>query len=71
MKLHAAPLTEHKMSKKVCPLCKREVDENIIILHTIKDKMIIDAVKQKNPHWVEDDGSCPRCIEYYKIFESN
>jgi len=27
--------------------------------------MVIEMIKQKNPNWVESDGACTRCINYY------
>jgi hypothetical protein len=59
------------MGKKVCPLCKQEVDQELIELHTGREKMIIQLIKEKNPDWVEETGACPRCIEYYRSIESN
>lgn len=59
------------MAKKVCPLCKKEIEEKLLKLHTRREKLIIDLIKKRNPGWVEEDGACPRCLEYYRAVESN
>jgi uncharacterized protein YbaR (Trm112 family) len=59
------------MATRKCPLCKQEVSENLLELHSRKEKMIIELIKKKNPGWVEKDGACPKCLEYYRAIESN
>ena len=59
------------MDKKVCLLCKQEVDQELIELHIQKERMIIKLIKEKNPDWMEENGACPKCIEYYRAIESN
>ncbi len=50
----------------ICPVCdehlKRELAE--IIPHT--EKHIVDIIKQEHPEWVEKNGVCKKCYEYYK-----
>jgi len=59
------------MATRKCPLCKQEVNENLLKLHSHKEKLIIELIKKKNPGWVEKDGACPKCLEYYRAIESN
>ncbi len=35
-----------------------------IIPHT--EKHIIDEIKKKHPKWIEKDGACHKCYDYYK-----
>ena len=50
----------------VCPTCAKTMpqDLQVIIPHT--EEHIIDVVKKEHPDWVEKDGLCKRCHEYYK-----
>ena len=45
-----------------CALCKKNVDS---LEHEI-EHLIIEMIKKSNAEWVEPDGACPKCIEYYK-----
>jgi hypothetical protein len=36
----------------------------IIIPHT--EQHIIEAIKKSHPDWIEDDGVCKRCYEFYR-----
>ena len=50
----------------VCPVCGTSVSENLreYIEHT--EKHVIDVIKLKHPEWVEKDGLCHKCLDYYK-----
>ena len=48
-----------------CKLCGNEVES---ITH-IAEQWLIDTIKEKNPHWVEQDGACQKCIDYYKSLD--
>ncbi len=50
----------------ICPTCNENMsrDLDIVIPHT--EEHIIDAIKKKHPNWVESDGICKKCYEYYK-----
>ena len=49
-----------------CPVCKNVVEGDLkkYVDHT--EEHVLDIIKGKNPHWVEKDGVCPKCLEYYK-----
>lgn len=49
-----------------CPTCGKVIprDLKVIISHT--EDHIIDVIKKKRPEWVEKDGLCRRCYDYYK-----
>ena len=34
-------------------------------LHDIAEQYMLDIIKSEHPEWVEKDGSCTRCEEYY------
>ena len=48
----------------VCGTVLEEDDVKRYIEHT--HRHIIDAIKKKNPDWVEDDGVCPKCWDYFR-----
>ena len=48
-----------------CLLCKKDVNS---LEHEI-EHLIIEMIKENNAGWVEADGACPKCIEYYKGLE--
>jgi hypothetical protein len=31
-----------------------------------REGRLIARIKQNHPEWVEEDGACPRCMEYYR-----
>ncbi len=33
------------------------------------EKFMIGKIKQEYPQWVENDGSCKRCEQYYQILK--
>lgn len=50
----------------VCPECKKELPRELQIVVPHTEKHIVDAIKEKHPEWVETDGMCKKCYEYYK-----
>ena len=52
--------------KKYCPICKKQ--EKVSIVDVCKDayEWLVNKIKEEHPEWVEKDGACPKCIEYYK-----
>lgn len=36
-------------------------------LHVKAEKQLIDFIKKDYPHWVESDGACPKCVDYYRV----
>lgn len=49
-----------------CPLCDREMERNLILFLDHTEQHIIDRIKEAHPEWVEADGVCKPCAEYYK-----
>ncbi len=48
-----------------CALCGKEVDS---VTH-IAEHWLINNIKEDHPEWVEKDGSCKKCIDYYKSLD--
>jgi ribosomal protein L33 len=52
--------------KKFCRICGRYTDEDIVDVCQESHNYIIESIKRQHPEWVEKDGACPKCLEYYK-----
>jgi len=50
----------------VCPLCKKEVDERVIKTCLDAEKWVIDQIRTRHPDWIVSDGSCAKCLDYYR-----
>lgn len=59
-------MVEEREIKKYCPICKRAMDEPVVDVCTGAYKFVIERIKDEHPGWVEADGACPKCLEYYK-----
>lgn len=54
------------MAQKECPICNKVVDEKVIQVCQDAEAWIIQSIKRSHPNWVSEDGTCPKCLEYYK-----
>ena len=46
----------------ICKLCNSETDK---LNHKIKH-FVLSFIKEQHPDWVEKDGSCKKCLNYYE-----
>lgn len=46
----------------ICPLCGEKVE---VLVEEGLSNLVISAIKQEHPDWVEEGGVCPRCVAYY------
>ncbi len=51
----------------ICSLCQKDSHD---ILYEL-DSLVISLIKKHNPQWVEEDGSCQKCVDYYNNFKEN
>lgn len=49
-----------------CSLCQETVEGDILVYIEHTQKHIVDEIKTSHPEWVEDQGICPKCVEYFK-----
>ena len=49
-----------------CPLCRQDMKDDFGAYMEHVEGEIVDLIKQEHPDWAKDNGSCPRCYEYYK-----
>jgi len=45
-----------------CKLCDKPATD---IVKQIENS-VLEMIKKNNPEWVEDDGSCEKCVAYYE-----
>jgi len=45
-----------------CKLCDKPAE----ILISQIEASVLEMIKKNNPEWVEEDGSCEKCISHYK-----
>ncbi len=49
-----------------CSVCNQVVDGDLVAFQDHTEDHIIDVIKSKNPDWVESDGVCQKCVEYFR-----
>jgi hypothetical protein len=49
-----------------CACCGEKFERDLLVFLSHADKHIIDAIKKEHPEWVESDGACPKCIDYFR-----
>lgn len=49
----------------ICPLCKMStLDPRHEIEH-----FVMQSIMESHPEWVDEDGCCEKCIEYYESLD--
>ena len=60
-----------------CPICGDIVPMRELLTHAVEDDRrfqdgrTIARIKQDHPEWIEADGACPKCVEYYRKIVRN
>jgi len=49
-----------------CSVCGKAVSNDLEILIEHTEEHIVDIIKKKHPEWIEKDGVCQKCVEYYR-----
>ncbi len=49
-----------------CPICEETMDRDLARFLGHADQHILDEIKKRHPKWVEKDGLCQKCVDYYK-----
>ena len=52
--------------KYYCDICNEEIEGGAAAYINHTEAHIIEAIKSENPNWVEKNGVCKKCIEYYR-----
>ncbi len=50
----------------VCKLCGEPADS---LLHEIEE-LVMEMIKESNPDWLREDGSCQKCIDHYQDLDN-
>ena len=50
----------------LCSVCGEEVKGLPISLIEHTEEYIVEAIKEKHPEWIQKDGLCQKCYDYYK-----
>ena len=53
------------MASYRCPLCGNQMKRDLILFLDHTNQHVIDRIKQNHPEWVESDGTCKPCADYY------
>ena len=54
-----------KMQAYTCPVCDAKVPRDLLLYIDHTEMHIIDEIKRLHPEWVEANGVCNKCFEYY------
>lgn len=49
-----------------CSVCDEKVKGDLLVYINHTEGHILDEIKSNHPEWVEDDGICQKCVDYYK-----
>jgi hypothetical protein len=49
-----------------CSICGDKIDGDLKLFVDHTETHVVDAIKERHPDWVEKDGVCLKCLDYYK-----
>lgn len=49
-----------------CSTCNKEVDGDLLVYVDHTEQHIMDEIKLSHPDWVDKDGLCQKCVDYFK-----
>ena len=61
-----------KANEYRCPICGDIISAGELRAHAaldderFRDGLMIARIKRDHPDWVETDGACPKCVEFYR-----
>lgn len=50
----------------VCDICGEKISGDSVKFINHGEKHIMEIIKRKYPEWVEKNGICQKCIDYYR-----
>ncbi len=50
-----------------CPLCHDQVEKLVYVFHMDSEQEVINRIKADHIDWVDQDGACLRCLDYYQL----
>ena len=61
-----------KANEYRCPICGDIISAGELRAHAALDDerfragLMIARIKRDHPNWIESDGACPKCVEFYR-----
>ena len=49
-----------------CSACGTKVGADMLVYRDHINQHIVDLLKADHPNWIEKDGVCKKCLEYYE-----
>jgi len=49
-----------------CAACSKTVNGDVMVFRDHMEKHIVDLIKVDHPDWVEANGICRKCMDYYR-----
>jgi len=49
-----------------CSVCDKRVEGDLLVYIDHTEDHIMDEIKAKHPDWVQEDGICQKCVDYFK-----
>jgi len=53
------------MEDRTCPICFAKVSSDLKVYTSHGYTHVIELLKHDHPDWVEENGACDKCYEYY------
>ncbi len=50
-----------------CGVCGEVVKDDLRVFMNHTEDHIVEIIKQAHPEWVEENGMCHKCLDYYKL----
>lgn len=50
----------------VCSVCKQKVSGDMMVYVAHTENHVMDLIKRDHPDWIEKDGLCAKCADYYR-----
>ena len=49
-----------------CPICQDSIKDELAAYIQHTEGHIVEVIKAKHPDWIEGDGLCQKCLDYYR-----
>ena len=49
-----------------CSVCGQAIEPDLLVYMDHTEKHIMDEIRSNHPDWVEKDGLCKKCVDYYR-----
>jgi len=57
----------HSLNKTgTCPLCGKHSDS----IEHIAEEWLLTEIRKEHPEWVEANGTCTKCVDYYHSLDN-